>query len=189
MSTTTETILKAAQECFFQYGYAAANVSLIARYAQLSRATIYKNFCSKEVIFRHVVQNHIDQHDAELATYLCSTKEFWQETENLLLERCRGIFDDISSSIIRSELIHAGQLHCHDILLATKSLLQKAIEKRLLSEINQGNISIDKINISVADFAQVIEAVPMGIAFSNMEQNSAQLIANIFAIFKVGATK
>jgi len=183
-----EKIILAAQECFYQHGYCAANVSLIGRYANISRATIYKNFDSKEAIFRAVVEDHIAQSDQALADYLNSTNDFWQDTENYILGRCKGLFEDISSSIIRSELIHAGHLYCQDLLLANQHFVEKVIVKRLNREIQQGKLSLDKCGISVEDFARVIESAPIGIAFSNIEDNTIELIKNIFHVFKASST-
>ena len=58
MPKSVEKLISSAQECFFQHGYCAANVSLIGRYAGISRATIYKNFSSKEEIITMTATNH-----------------------------------------------------------------------------------------------------------------------------------
>ncbi|MGL1956847.1 MAG: TetR/AcrR family transcriptional regulator [Colwellia sp.] len=184
MLKSSEKIIIAAQECFFQHGYSAANVSLIARYAGISRATIYKSFCSKEALFRAVVKKHIDETEAALIIYGNSEQDFWQDTEYLIYARCKGIFDDIVSSLVRAELMHAGQLYCLDLIRANQQLEQQAIVKRLKLEIQKKRLFITNIHMSVADFAKVIESVPMGMAFSSLDQNSNELIHNIFQIFK-----
>lgn len=184
MPKSTEKLIAAAQECFFQHGYYAANVSLIGRYAGISRATIYKNFSSKEEIFRAVVQNHIDENKNTLIDYAASEEGFWDDTEQLITERCQGIFDDISSHLIRSELIHAAQIQCEDILQIEIQHVQNIIKNRLAKEISQEKLSIADVGISVEQFAQVIESVPIGIAFSSMEDNNIELITHIFSVFR-----
>ncbi|NMP31500.1 TetR/AcrR family transcriptional regulator [Thalassotalea sp. M1531] len=184
MPKSVEKIIAAAQECFFQHGFSASNVSLIGRYADISRATIYKNFSSKEAIFRAVVQNHIDENKAGLITYAASESDFWQDTENLITERCKGLFDEISSNLIRSELIHAGQSQCHDILIKEKEEIQLVIFNRLEKEVSLNRISMENIELTTRQFAQVIEAIPFGVAVSSMEENNLALIHHMFSVFR-----
>lgn len=186
--STIDKIVNAARECFFQHGYSAANVSLICRYAGISRATIYKSFSSKETIFRAVVQSHIEEKHAFLEQYELSTKDFWLDTEQLILDRCQGIFDDIPNATIRSELVHAGKTLCTDIVLAEKSALKDSITKRLITEIKAQRISLDKAKISSDEFAQLIETVPFGIVLSSMDDNSRVIIKNMFNVFKASVS-
>ena len=181
-------IILAAQECFYQHGYSAANVSLIGRYANISRATIYKNFDSKETLFRAVLEEHIAQNNVALSEYVSSKGDFWQDTEAFIFSRCEGLFEEIPNAIIRSELIHTCQLFCHDMLLANQYAVEEAITKRLEVEIQQGKLSLDKMNITIEDFAKVIESAPIGIALSDIDDNSANLIKHIFRIFKASST-
>lgn len=188
MPKSTEKLIKAAQECFFQHGYDAANVSLIGRYANLSRPTIYKNFSSKEDLFRAVVQNHFEEHQAELMAYADSDKDFWNDTEQLALGRCEGIFDEIASNIIRSELIHISQSLCQDLLQKETYKVQNVIKARLKREIAQNNLSIEHMNLTIEQFCQVIEAVPIGVAYSTMEDNTIELLKNMFVVFRASTT-
>jgi len=189
LPNSVEKIIIAAQACFYQHGYSAANVSLIGRYANISRATIYKNFSSKEAIFRAVVEEHITQSNIALIDYSQSKGDFWFDTEQLIYGRCQGIFDEVASSLIRSELIHAGQLYCHDLLLANKQLVQQAIIKRLEQEVTQTKLNVEQVGLSIEDFAKVIESAPIGIAFSAIEDNSKAMIKNIFQIFKMSVSR
>jgi len=184
MPKSVEKLIEAAQECFFQHGYNAANVSLIGRYAGISRATIYKNFSSKDALFRAVIQSHIDANQELLKNYAASNDDFWEDTEHLIKQRCSGIFDDISSNMIRSELIHTGQTQCHDLIQRETHHVQGIIKERLQKEITLKRISIESVGISVEQFAQVIESVPIGIAFSSMEDNNYELIISMFCVFK-----
>lgn len=188
MSKSVDKIILAAQECFYQHGYSAANVSLIGRYASISRATIYKNFDSKEALFRAVVEEHIAQNNVALSEYSDSEGDFWQETEAFIFGRCEGLFEEIPNAVIRSELIHTCQMFCHDLLLTNQYSVEEAITKRLEQEVQQGKLSLDKMNITIEGFAKVIESAPIGIALSNIDDTSVSLIKNMFRIFKASAT-
>lgn len=187
MSKSVEKLVEAARQCFFQHGYSAANVSLIGRYAGISRATIYKNFSSKEALLRAVMQQHIDFHDAALVSYQASEQDFWDDTERLVKSRCQGVFDEINSSLIRSELIHAGQIHCHDLIEIETEKVQSAIETRLEREIANSKVVIAATGLTPKRMTQVIESVPIGIAFSSVEDNTYDLVTDMFAIFKASA--
>ena len=50
-------ILRAAQDNFLKNGYSRAGMAEIARDADVSTATLYKHFASKEALFRAVVKN------------------------------------------------------------------------------------------------------------------------------------
>lgn len=184
MPKSVEKILEAAEECFFQHGFNAANVSLIGRYAGISRATIYKNFSSKEDLLLAVIQKHIDDNQSALISYADSNADFWNDTEELIKGRCQGIFDDISSNLIRSELIHVGQTLGQEMLQKEVRHVQNVIQDRMNREISEGKLSLEVVGINVEQFAQVIESVPIGIAFSSMEDNNYDLITNMFSVFR-----
>ncbi|WP_448212160.1 TetR/AcrR family transcriptional regulator [Colwellia sp. MEBiC06753] len=184
MQTTAIKIITAAKECFFQHGFSAANVSLISRYAGISRATIYKNFNSKEAIFRAVVSHHFQQYKSSLAAYAASEKAFWLETESLILSRCADLFDGIPNQLIRSELKHVGQSCCEDIIQTEQKKVQSAIKTRLQKEIVLGTISLENLGITIDEFAQLLEAAPISLAFSNMVDDHIKMIKQMFCIFR-----
>ena len=184
MPKSVEMLVEAAQKCFFQHGYSASNVSLIGRYADISRATIYKNFSSKEDLFRAVVQRHIDSNQEALQDYVVSENEFWDDTEALIAGRCSGLFDDIPSNLIRTELIHAGQSHCEDIIQSEVNKVQGIIKDRIEKETALGRLSIEGVGMNAEAFAKVIESIPLGVAFSSYEENNLEIIMNMFRVFR-----
>ena len=121
MPSTTDKILNAAMDCFFQHGYDTANISMVSRYAGISRVTIHKQFKSKELLFRAVVEKHFQQHNILISVYSKSEINFWQETKVLTIQRCEGLFNHVSSSLVRANLIHAGQAFCKDLIQAEES--------------------------------------------------------------------
>lgn len=184
LPNTVEKIIAAASECFFQHGYSAANVSLICRYAGISRATIYKSFSSKETLFRALLEHHLTEEQVLLADYQNSKKDFWTDTEQLIVDRCQGIFDDIPNATIRSELIHNAQKICKDIITVDRQLLREAIAKRLRTELEHSRLSMSVTGLTVEDFARLVEIVPIGIVSSAEEDEARASIKHLFIVFR-----
>ena len=182
---STQTILNFATECFFRQGYNATNIATISRLAGISRVTIHKQFSSKKDLFRSVVVNHFTQQKQFVIEYSQSDADFWQDTESLLLNRCEGAFDGVTSALTRSELIHCAQAYCKDIIDQEEIAEVKLIEERLLKEIKENRISINKLNMSTFDFARLIESIPKGIAVSSFESESQVFIAHSLRLFKL----
>ena len=78
---------------------------MIARYAEISRVTIHKQFKSKEALFRAVVEKHINENNVLLEKYTQSIGDFWAETEAFTLGRCGELFEEISSCYCTSRFI------------------------------------------------------------------------------------
>ncbi len=175
-------------ECFFQHGYAAANISMIARYAGISRVTIHKQFKSKQTLFHAVVENHIAKSNEQLEYYKHSTGDFWSETESLTLERCGGLFDEISSAFIRTDLLHAGQAYCQDIIQKSELQVRESIKLRVAKELNENRMTLSKIGISIEEFSKIIESSPFGLAFSSLEEDNQVFIKHIMKVFKASTS-
>lgn len=184
MLKSTETILKTATDCFFQQGYNAVNITTISRIAGISRVTIHKQFNSKKELFRGVVINYFAQNKELVINYSKSENDFWQETESLLLKRCEGVFDRVTSTLTRSELIHCAQAYCKDIIDSEEAAEVALIEKRLLKEIEANRLSLKQIEITPFDFARLIEAIPKGVAVSSFESESQRFISHSLRLYK-----
>lgn len=184
MQSTQEKILIAATECFFQHGYTAANVSMIARYAEISRVTIHKQFKSKEALFRAVVEKHINENNVLLEKYTQSIGDFWAETEAFTLGRCGELFEEISSAIVRADLLYAGQNYCQDIIQENEVRARASISLRLTKELADKRLSLNKTGMSVQALAQAIEVAPLGIALSSLEEDNTAYIKNLMKLFK-----
>ena len=184
MPNASAKVLHCATECFFQHGYTAANISMISRYSGVSRVTIHKQFTSKEVLFRAVVQNYLDESIEKLNEYKSSKNDFWQDTETMILFRCEGLFDEISSSLIRADLMRAGQEFCKDIIQAKEIIVREYIKLRILKEISEEQLTLEKINMSAEELSMIIESTPLAIAVSVFEEDNKRYVQNMISIFK-----
>ena len=66
---TTAQIIVAARRCFLEVGYESCSMDGIARHADVSKATLYAHFASKEALFVAVMQVELDAHNERLAEF------------------------------------------------------------------------------------------------------------------------
>jgi TetR/AcrR family transcriptional repressor of nem operon len=184
LPSTTDKILSAAMDCFFQHGYDTANISMVSRYAGISRVTIHKQFKSKELLFRAVVEKHFQQHSILINVYSESETNFWQDTQVLIIQRCEGLFDHVSSSVVRANLIHAGQAFCKDLIQAEESLVKNSIQLRIEKEMSANRLTLNKIGLSTSALAETLHFAPFGITVSVSDKNNTTFVENLMAIFK-----
>lgn len=173
-----------ATECFFQHGYSAANISMISRYTQVSRVTIHKLFKSKDVLFRAVIEHYVANKAERLTKYSQSTGDFWQETENFILDRCRGLFEEVSSAMVRSDLVYAGKTYCQDIIKDNEIKVREAMLSRIMIEINAKRLTLDHVALSANDFSRVLESASIGLAVSSLANDTQTVVKNLIQVFK-----
>ncbi|MBU2869858.1 TetR/AcrR family transcriptional regulator [Colwellia sp. E2M01] len=186
--SSTEKILSSAKECFFQHGYSAANITMIAKYADISRVTIHKQFTSKEILFRAVVEQYIQENLTLLEQYALSINDFWSDTEDFLLQRCGGLFDEIPSAVIRSDLLHAGQSYCQDIIQENELRVRENIDHRISQELAAKRMTLEHINISQQEFSRVIETAPFGLALSTLNEDNKSYVKSLMKVYKAATT-
>ena len=188
MSKTKEKILITATECFFQHGYAATNISMVSRYSGVSRVTIHKQCKSKESLFRAVIEKYITDNSKRLTLYTHSTSDFWSETEAFIIARCGGLFKEISSALIRSDLLHAGQNYCQDIIQENEIKVRSAINYRMAKEIDSARLTLERISMSSEEFSRIIESAPLGLALSSIEEDHPTFVSQLMKVFKASTS-
>jgi AcrR family transcriptional regulator len=76
-----EEIRKAAWELFSQYGVEKVSIVEIARKANVSQATIYNNFGSKDALVKEFVSFVVDQLVTRVEEIFLSEQDFWGKLE------------------------------------------------------------------------------------------------------------
>jgi TetR/AcrR family transcriptional repressor of nem operon len=185
---TADKILSTAMDCFFQHGYDTSSISMVSRYAEISRVTIHKQFKSKEVLFRAVVEKHFKQHNVLIDIYSKSEENFWQDTQALIIQRCEGLFNNVSSSLVRANLLHAGQAFCRDLIEAEEILIKNSIRSRIDKEISVNRLTLSKIGLSANELAETLQFAPFGITVSVSDQNNNAFVENLMAVFKASTS-
>lgn len=184
MAKSRAIIVEAAKNCFFQHGFSAANVSLISRYAGISRVTIHKQFGSKEEIFRAVIQNHC-QADIELATPITDNKQnIWQCLQDILIALAKPLFTEISDNIVLNDLIYSGRLHCSDIIQQHRQTQCLMISELLSYGVEQQQICLQSLNMNCDQLAQVIEHNFSGLLTSITHVDLISLIKQNITIYQ-----
>jgi len=122
MTDTQQKILKSAEECFFQYGYSKANMSLVSQYSGISRVTIHKHFKNKEGLFRSVVDSCLTESMAEATQSFIdnASEDCWFNIENYMLRQAKPVFDNIKDSHVLMDLNNAVNEITYDILYTKK---------------------------------------------------------------------
>lgn len=184
MLKSTQKIFETARACFFQHGYTASSIAMISRYANISRVTIHKQFSSKEILFRAFIQNFLFEKDAEIIDYVNEQGPFWQDTYHFLSHRCTEIFDEIPSTLIKSDLIHAGHTLCEDLINEERSKTRLAIQTRLSQAIEAKQISLDAVNLGPGEFAKNIQQIGESLMLSNEEIDTREVIKTTFCLYE-----
>ncbi|MCF2947387.1 TetR/AcrR family transcriptional regulator [Paraglaciecola aquimarina] len=187
MLKSTQKIFETAKQCFFQHGYSASSIAMISRYSKVSRVTIHKQFSSKEDLFRAFIENFLLEKDTEIQAYINSPGMFWDDTSRFLAKRCTEVFDNIPSTIIKADLIHAGQTYCADLIDKNRVKTRHAIGVKLQQAIDQQQVCLAKIGLVVEDFAANIESVAESIMLSSAIQDSRQTLQKTLDVYKVAS--
>ncbi|MGJ8679547.1 TetR/AcrR family transcriptional regulator [Paraglaciecola sp.] len=187
MLKSTQKIFDTAKQCFFQHGYSAASIAMISRYSNVSRVTIHKQFSSKEVLFRAFIQNFLREKDDQLKSYISSPGDFWEDTYGFLSQRCTDVFDNIPNAIIKTDLLHAGQSYCADLIEENKIKTRQAIGLKLQMALDNKQLCLKKISLSIDDFAANVESVAEGIMLSSAILDTKHTLRKTLHVYKVAS--
>lgn len=187
MLKSTKQIFETAKACFFQHGYTASSIAMISRYAKVSRVTIHKQFESKEVLFRASVQNVLLEKDIEIQKYVNSSGLFWADTYQFLSDRCREVFEDIPSAMIKADLVHAGRAFCSDLLDENRIKTRLAIQTKLHKAVDLEQVSLDKLGLSIETFAANIETIGEALMLSSASIDPRKSLQSTLHVFDVAS--
>ena len=125
--------------------------------------------------------------DVEIQSYIDSSGMFWQDTCDFLTQRCTEVFDNIPNTIIKSDLVHAGQAHCGDLIEQNRIKTRQAIQLKLRKAINDKQVCLKKIGLSDEDFALNIESVAEGVMLSNSIDTPVQAMQTTLRIYEIAS--
>ncbi|MDN3653256.1 TetR/AcrR family transcriptional regulator [Thalassotalea ponticola] len=157
MAKSRERILTAAKSCFTQHGYQATNVSLVSRYADISRVTIHKQFGSKQDLLRAVINEHFDQENALSEVLVERDIDCWSKIHCLLQTWATPLFTDIEQDLIRNELLFAANKYCDDLLFEHRQKNTRYIATVLERALAANHIQLEAVDLSTVQFAELIE--------------------------------
>lgn len=145
--TKRAAILKAGRENFLKNGYSRAAVAEIAREADVSTATLYKHFASKEELFAAVVAQAYDTFGGEFAGF-----GEGDDVPGMMFEMVRGYlavqFDQKANALLRvviAEVPSAPKVASDTYefvvqkrALAIKKVFDRLVDRKLLKPHDTG---------------------------------------------------
>ncbi|NMP17761.1 TetR/AcrR family transcriptional regulator [Thalassotalea sp. Y01] len=183
MPKSRQTILNAAKTCFLQHGYQATNVSMISRYADISRVTIHKQFGSKEDLFRAVIEEHCHMENMLSDELLAQDSSCWQKLAQLLKAWANPLFNDIEQELIRNELLFAGRKYCEDLIIKHRNDNIAQISALLNDAVQGDEIQLQSLQMTITEFAELIEINFKGLFMAHNQAPIDLLIDNNIRLY------
>ena len=131
-----------------------------------------------------LLKQHFKQHNIQLNNYSRSESDFWQETYELIIQRCEGLFNDVSSSLVRANLLHAGHAFCKDLIEAEETVIKQSIQARIEKEVAEHRLTLQRIGLSAETLAETLHFAPFGITVSVSNQDNLVFVKNLLSVFK-----
>lgn len=184
MRASTTKILQAARRCFFQHGYSSTTVSLISKYAEVSRVTIHKQFCSKERIFKKVLEHYLVESKDQMTEILASHSDCWSMINALMNNWLDEVFKEISDDITRNDLIYSARKHCKDVLIELRDSECLAIEQALAQGVKDKQVDLSRINMTCAELADLLETSFGGIINTHKDGDPSLFVSSLLKIYQ-----
>jgi TetR/AcrR family transcriptional repressor of mexJK operon len=157
----SDQVLLAARDVFLERGFDAATVDDIAVRARVSKATVYSNFHDKESLLTAM----IDRVTTESAQILARAGEV-PDDEGTLEARLTRMALALSSGVLDPEIVRMRRLAVSAAVAFPKSAVQywqrgpaaavALIEKRLTTMNLRGELHLDDVAITAAQFAYAL---------------------------------
>ncbi|MBD1391175.1 TetR/AcrR family transcriptional regulator [Neiella sp. HB171785] len=189
MLASTETILKAARQCFFQHGYTTSSIAMISRYADISRVTIHKQFGSKEQLFRAFLKHEHESQYSKLAGYITDYDCIWQQLEVMLLDWGRPLFEEITDKLVLSDLVRTASDHCQDIFDSHSAVITDFVVSALAEAEKKSQISFAQQSLTPREFAETLVVTAKAIFSISPLTDGKQAVLNNLAIYRAALSR
>lgn len=155
-SEIREICLDAARDLFIERGYEGASIEEIARRARAGKMTLYRQFGSKEKLFRIVaeraittVRNRINDND-----WNSTTTDYRRELYDLILGIHRGLTDPDYLAVLRLIIAERRRFpEIADIMIHHDSSLLDPIENFLRKANEKGDLKVPKLRAAAWQLA------------------------------------
>jgi AcrR family transcriptional regulator len=160
-------ILKAATECFTQYGFKRTTMDDIARGAGISRAALYLLFQNKEDIFRtlseQLYRNSITRAEAALQSNLDFSDRLIAAFEGKNLE----LVELVKSSSHGSELVDLNHAIGADIFYNAEQQFEELLAQAIQQAESRGEIVLSDIGFNSKECAALLISCTHGLKKSS----------------------
>jgi AcrR family transcriptional regulator len=156
-------ILDAALPVFVRHGFRKASMADIARAANISRASLYLSFGSKEELFRAGSKRAHAGTMREVEAALAGGGDVFSRIESAIAAFHRGLIAPFAGSPDAVELFDVNMALARDITLAARARLVALLGQALADAQAANAVVLDPLNSTPADVANVIVAAMDGI--------------------------
>lgn len=156
-------ILDAALPVFVRHGFRKASMADIARAANISRASLYLSFGSKEELFRAGSTRAHGSTMRNVEAALAGSGDVFVRIERAIAAFHRGLIAPFASSPDAVELFEVNMALAKDITLAARATLVERLAQALADAQATGVVALDRLNAKPDDIANVIVAAMEGI--------------------------
>ncbi|MCM2679532.1 TetR/AcrR family transcriptional regulator [Echinimonas agarilytica] len=184
MPLSTDIILSTARDCFFRHGYSASNISMISRYAGISRVTIHKQFGSKEELFRAVCLAHQQSIQALLPQYQLKHDEVWVQIETMLLDWGRPLFEEIKDELVAKDLMQAASHYCEKEMSEHVNILIAHVEKMLQTAQQQRQLSFANSDMNAAQLSRCLVWSVRGLYMTASSTDASESMLALVKLYK-----
>lgn len=156
-------ILDAALPVFARHGFRKTSMADIARAANISRASLYLSFGSKEDLFRAGSTRAHATTMREVEAALAGDGDVFSRIESAIAVFQRGLIAPFAGSPDAAELFDVNMALARDITLAARAQLVALLAQALAEAQAAGAVALDPLNSTPAEIANVIVAAMDGI--------------------------
>jgi AcrR family transcriptional regulator len=156
-------ILDAALPVFVRHGFRKASMADIARAANISRASLYLSFGSKEELFRAGSTRAHAGTMRSVEAALAGSGDVFSRIESAIAAFHSGLIAPFAASPDAVELFEVNMALAKDITLTARATLVELLAQALADAHAAGVVTLDRLNSKPVDIAHVIVAAMEGI--------------------------
>jgi len=156
LDTKSNHILDAALPVFVRHGFRKASMADIARAANISRASLYLSFGSKEGLFRAGSTRAHASTMRNVEAALAGSGDVFVRIESAIAAFHRGLIAPFASSPDAVELFEVNMALAKDITLAARATLVERLAQALADAQAPGVVALDRLNAKPGEIANVI---------------------------------
>ena len=163
LDAKSDHILDAALPVFVRHGFRKASMADIARAANISRASLYLSFGSKEELFRAGSTRAHASTMRNVEAALAGSGDVFVRIESAIAAFHRGLIAPFAASADAVELFEINMALARDITLAARATLVERLAQVLADAQAAGVVALGRLDATPADIANVIIAAMEGI--------------------------
>ncbi|MBR1188490.1 TetR/AcrR family transcriptional regulator [Bradyrhizobium sp. AUGA SZCCT0240] len=173
-------ILDAALPVFVRHGFRKASMADIARAANISRASLYLSFGSKEELFRAGSTRAHARTMRQVEAALGGNGDVFSRIESAIAAFHHGLIAPFASSSDAVELFEVNMALAKDITLVARATLVDLLAQALADAEAARVVALDRVNSKPVDIANVVVAAMDGIKHAPGDEAKLQAAMQLF---------